>query len=130
MWAATSPESGYFSVVERCSEAGDLSASFSQLRSRGQGYLQVRLPESDYPLLTLGFRGDHAVVHLFSDAEAVSLLVGDGTTPSDTVVDVPIMEDPAEFTGDFVLNVDRAWTCVCTFIQTGESSDLGQWCAL
>jgi len=37
------------------------------------------------------------------------LLVGDGTVPSGAEVEVPIMDDLAAFTGDFVLDIDRAW---------------------
>ncbi|MCX5316810.1 hypothetical protein [Streptomyces sp. NBC_00154] len=130
VWATTSPESGRFSAVERRSDVSGLSVRFSQLRARGHGYLEVRLADSDYPLLTLGFRGDHAVVHRFSDAERVSLLIGDGATPSDAVVAIPNVDDLAEFTGDFVLNIDRAWALVRNFIQAEAPNDLGQWCAL
>ncbi|MFF1933022.1 hypothetical protein [Streptomyces sp. NPDC058228] len=130
VWATTSPESGRFSAVERRSDVSGFSVRFSQLRARGHGYLEVRLADSDYPLLTLGFRGDQAVVHRFSDADGVSLLMGDGATPSDAVVDIPNVDDLAEFTGDFVLNIDRAWALVRNFIQAEAPNDLGQWCAL
>ncbi|MFI7497884.1 hypothetical protein ACIBVL_05110 [Streptomyces sp. NPDC049687] len=130
VWAATSPESGRFSAVERRSDVKDLADRFGELRSRGQGYLEVRLPDRELPQLSLGFRGDHAVIHLIDDAEGMSLLVGDGTVPVGAVVDVPIMDDPAEFTGDFVLSVDRAWALVRSFIRVGVPSDLGVWCAL
>jgi hypothetical protein len=115
---------------ERRSDVRDLSDRFNELRSRGQGYLKVRLPDSEFPQLSLGFRDDHAVIHLINDAEGMSLLVGDGTVPSGAVVDVPIMDDLTEFTGDFVLSVDRAWDLVRNFIRTGAPSDLGEWCEL
>jgi hypothetical protein len=108
----------------------DLSDRFNELRSRGRGYLKVRLPDSEFPQLTLGFRDDHAVIHLINDAEGMSLLVGDGTVPSGAVVDVPIMDDLTEFTGDFVLSVDRAWNLVRNFIRTGARRYLGEWCEL
>ncbi|WP_416979032.1 hypothetical protein [Streptomyces sp. T028] len=130
VWATTSPESGRFSAGERRSDVRDLVDRFSELRSRGQGYVEVRLPDRELPRLTLGFRGDHAVIHLIDDAEGMSLLVGDGTVPVDALVDVPIMDDPAEFTGDFVLSVDHAWAVVRSFIQTGAPRDLGVWFAL
>lgn len=57
----------------------------------------------------------------------MSLLVGDGTAPSGTLADVPIMDELAAFTGGFVLNVDRAWALLRHFIQTGAPSDLGEW---
>ncbi|MGW7364070.1 hypothetical protein ACWGI8_11725 [Streptomyces sp. NPDC054841] len=130
VWATTSPESERFSSGERHSDVRGLSDRFSKLRSRGQGYLEVRLPDSEFPQLTLGFRGDHAVIHLINDAAGMSLLVGDGTVPSGAVVDVPIMDDLTEFTGDFVLSVETAWALVRNFIRTEAPSDLGEWCEL
>lgn len=108
----------------------DLSERFNELRSHDQGYLEVRLPDSEFPQLTLGFRDDHAVIHLINGAEGISLLLGDGTVPSGDLVDIPIMDDLTEFTGDFVLSVDRAWDLVGNFIHTGTPSGLGEWCEL
>jgi hypothetical protein len=129
-WAATAPESGRFSAVERRSDVRNLADHFNELRSRGQGYLEVRQPDSEYPLLTLGFRGDHAIIHRFDDPETSSLLVGDGTAAADVLVDVPVMDDLAAFSGAFVLAVDRAWVLVRDFIQSGTPHDLGEWCEL
>lgn len=53
-----------------------------------------------------------------SDSEQISLLVGDDTVLSGAEVEVPIMDDLGMFTGDFVLDVDRAWGLVHDFIQT------------
>jgi hypothetical protein len=130
VWAATSPVSGRFSPAETRSDVADLSERFNELRSHGQGYLEVRLPDRDHPNLTMGFREDYAVIHLFTSAEQVSLLVGDGTVPPGDVVEVPIMDDLGVFTGDFVLGVDRAWDLVHSFIRTESPGDLGEWCEL
>jgi hypothetical protein len=129
-WAATALESGRYSAVERESDAGELADHFNELRSRGQGYLEVRLPVSEFPRLALGFQGDQAVIHRFDDIERSSLLVGDGTAVADAVVDVPVMDDLAAFSGDFVLTVDRAWAITRNFIQTGVPGALGEWCEL
>lgn len=130
MWAATTLESGRFSAVERCSDIGELADHFSVLRCRGQGYLEVRLPGSAFPLLTLGFRDGQAVVHRFDEAERLSLLAGDGIAAADAVVDVPVMDDIAVFSGKFVLAVDRAWALVHDFVQTRAPGELGEWCEL
>ena len=130
VWAATSPESGLFHPVERCSEVKDLADRFNELRSRGHGYVEVRLPNREFPVLSLAFRDDHAVVHLMSSTERMSLLVGDGTVPSGAEVEVPIMDDLAAFTGDFVLDIDRAWDLLHSFPQTQASGPLGEWCEL
>ena len=126
-WAATDLESRRYSAVERSSDVADLTDHFTALRSHGQGYLEVRLPGDEFPLLTLGFQDDQAVIHRFSNAETSSLLVGDGTAKADSFVHVPIMDDLAVFSGDFVLAVDRAWTLVREFIQTGAPGELGEW---
>jgi hypothetical protein len=130
VWAATSPESELFDPVERRTEVKDLSDRFNDLRSRGQGYVEVRSPNREFPVLTLAFRDDHAVVNLMSDTERMSLLVGDGTAPSGAEVEVPIMDDLAAFTGDFVLDTDRAWDLVHNFTQTRAPGPLGEWCEL
>ncbi|MFJ3804271.1 hypothetical protein ACIPSJ_49345 [Streptomyces sp. NPDC090088] len=128
VWAATSPESGLFHPVERRSEVEDLADRFNDLRSHGQGYVEVRSLDRESPVLTLAVRDDHAVVHLMSDTERMSLLVGDGTVPSGAEVEVPIMDDLAVFTGDFVLDIDRAWNLVHEFTQTQAAGPLGKWC--
>ncbi|MEW1681755.1 hypothetical protein [Streptomyces sp. NPDC093594] len=130
VWAATSPTSGLFHPVERRSEVKDLSDRFNDLRSCGQGYVEVRSPNREFPVLIVAFRGDHAVIYLMSDAERMSLLAGDGTVPSGAEVEVPIMDDLAAFTGDFVLDVDRAWDLVHDFTQTQAAGPLGEWCDL
>jgi hypothetical protein len=130
VWAATSPESGLFHPVERRSELKDLSDRFNDLRSLGQGYVEVRSPDREFPRLILAFRDHHAVVHLMSDIERMSLLAGDGTVLSGVEVEVPIMDDLAVFTGDFVLDVDRAWDLARDFTQTWAAGPLGEWCEL
>ncbi|MET9405310.1 hypothetical protein ABZX90_05890 [Streptomyces sp. NPDC002935] len=60
----------------------------------------------------------------------MSLLVGDDTVSSGAVVEVPIMDDLAAFTGAFVLDIDRAWDLVHDFTQTWAASPLGEWCEL
>lgn len=129
-WSATGLESGRFTAIDRFTDLADLSAHFNALRSGGQGYLEVRLSGSEFPLLTLGFQDDQAVVHLFNDADRCSLLAGDGTAAADSVVQVPILDDVALFSGDFVLAVDRAWALLGNFIQAGSPCELGEWCEL
>jgi hypothetical protein len=98
VWVATEPRSGRFSGVETRSDVAGLSERFNELRLRGQVYLEVRMPDREYPVVTVGFREDYAVIHLFSDAEQVSRLRGDGTVPSSAVVEVPGGDDAAGLT--------------------------------
>ncbi|MEU5257144.1 hypothetical protein [Streptomyces longwoodensis] len=126
-WTATDPESQQFSATERTTDIADLTDHFTALRSHGQGYLEIRLHSDEFPLLTLGFLNDQAVIHLFDTAEKQSLLIGDGTTPADTAVHLPIMDDLAVFSGDNIITVDRAWTLIRHFIQTGTPGAPGEW---
>ncbi|MDT6986813.1 hypothetical protein ACFSUJ_27800 [Streptomyces lusitanus] len=126
-WTATDLGSRRFSAMERSSDLTDLTDHFTALRTHGQGYLEVRLPAGEFPLLALGFRDDQAVIHLFSDPERSSLHVGDGTAAADAVVQVPITDDSAAFGGDCVLAVDHAWALMLTFVQAGRPDELGEW---
>lgn len=129
-WSATALPSGRYSAVERSSDVGELTAHFTQLRSHGSGYLEVRRPGRESPQLTLSFRGDQAVVHVFDHTDGSALLAGDGTASADTVVDIPVMNELAAFSGEFVLSVDHAWARVRNFIQTGAHDELGEWSEL
>jgi hypothetical protein len=110
-WAATDTATGRFVAEERRTGLGELRDQVDALRrSRGEGYLEVRLPDREFPVVTLGFRGERAVLHVFEDAETVSLHPGDGTTPADAVVEVPVMDEPAVFSGDMASSLDAAWS--------------------
>ncbi|MGW5774238.1 hypothetical protein ACWEVY_34450 [Streptomyces longwoodensis] len=126
-WTATDPGSRQFSATERTTHIADLADHFTALRSHGQGYLEIRLHGDAFPLLTLGFLNDQAVIHLFDTAEKQSLLIGDGTTPTDTDVHVPIMDDLAVFSGANIVAVDRAWALIRHFTQTGTPREPGAW---
>lgn len=129
-WAATAPESGRYSAVEKDSDIGLLEDHFVALRLQSQGYLEVRLPGGEFPWLTVGFQGDRAVIHLFDHPERSSLLVGDGTAMADAVVYIPVMDELVAFSGGFVLTVDRAWVLVRSFLRSGAPGELGEWCEL
>ncbi|WP_420031362.1 hypothetical protein ACN2WE_00070 [Streptomyces sp. cg28] len=65
-----------------------------------------------------------------SNTERTSLLAGDGTVLPGAEVEVPILDDLAAFTGDQVLDIDRAWNLVHDFTQTRAADLLGEWCEL
>jgi hypothetical protein len=129
IWSATSPETHRVGAVMR-TEFQDLEARFIELRSIGEGYIEVELPTENSPQVIVSFRGDRAVVHQLSDLDEDPksfLLVGDGSVPPDGKVDVPVMDDDAGFTGHLVMSVDRAWDAVRDFVRTGSPADLGEW---
>ncbi|MEV5610873.1 hypothetical protein [Streptomyces sp. NPDC052225] len=81
-------------------------------------------------MLSLAFRGDRAVVHRMGSPEQMFLLAGDGTVPSDAEVEVPIMDDLAVFTGDFVLDIDHAWSRLHAFTRAWDVGPPEVWCEL
>lgn len=105
VWAAASPGSGRFSTVEKRSEVRDLPDRLDDPCSRGQEYIEVRLPNRELPVLMPASRDDQAVVHLMRNAERMSLLAGDGTLSSDTEAAVPNMDELVAFTGDFAFGI-------------------------
>ena len=128
-WSATSTE-GRFIPAEREASPDTVCEHFSLLRAQGYGYFEIRGIDNEFPVLTIGFRDTHAVVHRMISTEEVSLLAGDGTAVPGESIEVPIMDDLAEFTGQFIIDVDHAWETVRTFMMTGSTADLGTWSEL
>ncbi|WP_328980418.1 hypothetical protein [Streptomyces canus] len=128
VWAATALKTGWFSGIERHSNVQDLEAHIKALGTGlGQGYLEIRRPDGDLPYLALGFKGDHAVLHLFDNSGGVSLRVGDDSAAPSTEVEVVIMDELYAFTADVALSMDHAWDIVHDFIQTGAPGELSDW---
>ncbi|KOV67350.1 hypothetical protein ADL00_16300 [Streptomyces sp. AS58] len=119
VWSAMAVEPDWFSGLERHSAVENLADQLNELRTLGQGYVEVRLPGGDLPYLTLGFQGDHAIIHLFDDSGGLPLLVGDGTAAPEAGAGAGamIMSELAMFTGDFTLSLDHSWDILCNSIQ-------------
>ncbi|MFG1892516.1 hypothetical protein ACGFIP_00650 [Micromonospora zamorensis] len=109
--------------MERSDFAG-LIERFDELRAQGRGYLEVR-GGAVFPVLTLGFTGSAAVVHLMTDEDAMSLLAADERADADA--ELLVLDDPVEFTADFLLNLERAWLVVEEFVRTGDPGRAGEW---
>lgn len=133
VWSATELGSRRFRPTPVRSDPAELDNHFRQLRRRRiRGYIEVEVPNAESPQLTIGFRGEYAVIHMFVVAPVAQsfLLAGDGTVPNEAYVQVPVMDELTRFTGDVVLDVHRAWDLVRAFIRTGRASDIGEWHAL
>jgi hypothetical protein len=133
VWSATELGSRRFRPTPVRSDHAELDNHFRQLRRRRiRGYIEVAVANVESPQLTIGFRGEYAVIHMFVVAPVAQafLLAGDGTVPHEAYVQVPVMDELARFTGDVVMNVHRAWTLVQVFIRTGRAGELGEWHAL
>ena len=127
-WSATSPQSGRFDALVTRSDVEVLNDRFAALKVRGEGYLEIRRAE-DYPALTLGFRGSVAVIEALVSQEVMAILVGDGSHKSD-LVEVPIMDEDAVFSGPAAIETDRAWRLVQVFLSGRDLSELGEWFSL
>jgi hypothetical protein len=71
----------------------------------------VRLPDRAFPVATVGFRGGLAVAHVADGPTSMALLRGDGSVSPDQLVEVPIMNDAAQFSGDVSITPHNAWAC-------------------
>src|SRR5207245_480106 len=96
-WASTSPSDGRFSTAHLETTPDQLRGRFQELHARGEGYVEVATDDRRFPLLLMGFRGEHAVVHRSDGPESMSLLRGDGSVSSEDVVEVLIMDNLAAF---------------------------------
>ncbi|MBB2944561.1 hypothetical protein FB565_004290 [Actinoplanes lutulentus] len=130
VWAATELRSRRFSPAVVRSDPAELEDRFRRLRSRRiRGYIEVGIPDSESPKLTIGFRGEYAVIHMVAGPQSF-LLAGDDSVPDEAYVELPVMDELARFTGDVVLRVHRGWDLMRAFIRTGRAADLGEWRAL
>jgi hypothetical protein len=133
VWSATELGSRRFRPAPVRSDPAELENHFRQLRRRRiRGYIEVEVPHVESPQLTIGFRGEYAVIHMLVVAPVAQcfLLAGDGTVPDEAYVQVPVMDELARFTGNVVLDVHRAWDLVRAFIHTGQAGEFGEWHAL
>jgi hypothetical protein len=129
MWIATDPGSRRLSFAERRTSVDDYVAWIETLLAAGEGYSEVHRAGLQYPRLALSFRGGYGVVHQFAAEDKVLLLAGDGVIGARETVLVPVMDDAddAEFSGDYVLSAEHAWTAVKDFLRHGTVEDLGEW---
>lgn len=127
-WAATSPIIGRFASY-RQTDSRDLVERLDELRAVGSGYVEVGLASQDLPYLCLGFQDDRAVVQRFNEDGSMSVLVGDGRTPADQDVWVPVMDDPdpAWFSGAFASTVERAVAVLRRFLDGPDQDELSEW---
>lgn len=126
-WAATSPSSGRFVSSEVTTDVGELRQRYDDLQLRGRGYLEIRR-SGEFPVVTLGFEGETAVIHLFADPDNTYVLTTTDPRNAGLAI-VPIMDEPTEFTPEFVHDGGRAWVGVETFAKTGDAMVTGEWCA-
>jgi hypothetical protein len=124
--AATSPRTGALSADAR-STLGELLVRLRELQASGEGYLEVHRPSADFPAILMGFRGDHAVIHLAYAQDSMALVRGDNSVPGSEQVEVLIIDEPALFSGEVVMTLDHAWQLVQEFARTGSIKEYEDW---
>ena len=129
-WTVSDPESGDLASTESRSDADGFMSRLHQLLRAGEGYMEVRRVEANFPVLTFSFRGHYAVMHLFESPDDCRLLRGDAGLPATTTIEVPVLSDDCTFSGDFVSNVTRATAVIAAFIDGAPSERLGDWVRL
>jgi len=126
-WAATSASTGRLDATKVNSTLDELLVRFGELRSRGEGYLEIETSGRAYPAVMLGFRNGRAVVHVAEAPDSVALVRGDNSVPAEEAVEVPIFDEPAVFSGAVVSTLDHAWQFVEEFARTGSVGGYVNW---
>ena len=123
-WTATPGKPG-----DRPTDESELAAHFRLRKAAGSGYFEISHPDLShlYPWMTFGFLEDLAVIEAFRSEEQMQILCGDGIAPSSDVFAIPVMDELASFTGEYVSSVDRAWTVVTAFIASDCTELVGDW---
>src|SRR5689334_24416790 len=125
--AATSVESGRFHAVEKPISDDCVLDLFDQFVGVGQGYLEVRSADHEFPPVTMGMQGGFAVIHGATTPDQITLLYGDGSLSPQETVEVPIMDELETFTGEFALGTAAAREALEDFIRSGDLARLGRW---
>ena len=118
------------SGVEQISDARVFLEVLHSLALLGRGYAEVSRGHEPFPRVTVSVASGWGVVHLFTSADQCHLLRGDGAVRGEDVIEVPVMGEPASFSGEFALLISRAIDLVEAFVRGVPTSELGTWAAL
>jgi len=127
LWTATAP--GVLGVERRTSKESYVRV-LMELMDEGEGYTEAHFADADYPTLTMGFRGGHAVVHQFADEGTVLLLHAENRSYDAVLVSMPSIEEDVDFESGFVFPLDEAWNIFKRFLDYGSAKELGAWILL
>jgi hypothetical protein len=105
----------------------DLRTVVEPVWARGEGYLEMSRPGSEYPALLIGFRDDHAVIHFQETAEVMYQLHGDSSVSAAQEVEVVILGEVMTFPGDCAIARERALQVMGEFARTGSVDTHPRW---
>ena len=108
----------------------DFLVMLDGVEAKDVGYVEISHGDRDFPMLAVSIAEGRGVVHQLASDTASMLLSGDGSVPPSTLVELPVMDGPAVFTGGFVLSAESACEVVRSFARGAAVSDLGEWTAL
>ena len=112
--------------VRQPSETQTFLRFLESLSTHGEG----ARGDQPFPMLALSAASAHGAIHQFHSEDEPYLLRGDGSVPAGEVVELPIIEGLATFSGDFVLTLDLAVGAVEAFARGAAVERLGEWVAL
>ncbi len=127
MLARTSGEPIRFHGLEQELAGDALEMALVEFLALDRGYLELRLSGQDYPVLTMGFDSQLAVIDCFRSQDQMALLHGDGSKEAYEVVHVPVYDEFASFTGAFAMTLGRARETLLRFARGTPITALGQW---
>ena len=116
--------------VQQRSETETFLRFLESLSTYGEGYAEVARGDHPFSMLALSAASGHGVIHQFQSEDKSYLLRGDGSVPAGEVVELPMLEGLATFSGDFVLTLDLALGAVEAFARGAAVARLGEWIAL
>lgn len=116
--------------VQQRSETEAFLHFLESLSTHGEGYAEVARGNQPFPLLALSAASGRGVIHQVQSEDKSCLLRGDGSVPVGDVVELPIIEGVATFSGHFVLTLDLAVGVVEAFVRGAAVARLGEWVAL
>lgn len=116
--------------VQQRSETQTFLRFLESLSMHGEGYAEVARGDQPFPILALSAASGHGVIHQFQSQDKSYVLRGDGSVPTGEVVELPIIEGLATFSGDFVLTLDLSIGAIAAFARGAAVARLGEWVAL
>ena len=127
--AGTDPVTGRFRAHEIPVRPAQVPLLLDALTDVG-GYVEVRRSAGDYPWMAVSVLRGSCVVHWFIGPDEVALLDGDGSLDDSATIELPLLHEPAVFSGACVVTLDRARRVLDEFVSTTSARPSTGWTLL